>query len=71
LRLLYLLALYLTVPLVSLLFLWRGLRDRSYWRDFSERFGYGAPQTPGGVWLHAVSVGEVQACAPAAAIPGI
>ena len=63
-RLLYLLALYLTVPLVSLLFLWRGLRDRSYWRDFSERFGYGARQTPGGVWLHAVSVGEVQACAP-------
>jgi 3-deoxy-D-manno-octulosonic-acid transferase len=64
LRLLYLLALYLTVPLVSLLFLWRGLRDRSYWRNFSERFGFGAQQAPSGVWLHAVSVGEVQACAP-------
>ena len=63
-RLLYLLALYLTVPLVSVLFLWRGLRDRSYWRNFSERFGFGAPQAPGGAWLHAVSVGEVQACAP-------
>jgi 3-deoxy-D-manno-octulosonic-acid transferase len=64
LRLLYLLALYLSVPLVSAVFLWRGLRDRSYWRNFSERFGFGGPQAPGGVWLHAVSVGEVQACAP-------
>src|SRR5262249_40307993 len=26
--------------------------------------GFGARQAPGGVWLHAVSVGEVQACAP-------
>ncbi len=44
--------------------LWRGLRDRSYWRNFSERFGFGRRGTPHGVWLHAVSVGEVQACAP-------
>jgi 3-deoxy-D-manno-octulosonic-acid transferase len=64
LRLLYLLALYLATPLVSLVFLWRGVRDRSYWQHFSERFGYGARLPPHGVWLHAVSVGEVQACAP-------
>jgi 3-deoxy-D-manno-octulosonic-acid transferase len=63
LRLLYLLAVYLAVPVVSLLFLWRGLRDRSYWHHFAERFGGGAPPRPDGVWLHAVSVGEVQACA--------
>ena len=44
--------------------LWRGLRDRSYWQNFSERFGFGARLAPHGVWLHAVSVGEVQACAP-------
>jgi len=44
--------------------LWRGLRDRSYWHNFSERFGFGARLAPYGVWLHAVSVGEVQACAP-------
>ena len=42
----------------------RGLRDRSYWRAFPERFGFGAPRAPHGVWMHAVSVGEVQACAP-------
>jgi 3-deoxy-D-manno-octulosonic-acid transferase len=64
LRFLYLLAVYLAAPLVSAIYLWRGLRDRSYWHNFSERFGYGAPLQPDGVWLHAVSVGEVQACAP-------
>jgi len=64
LRFLYLLALYLAVPVVSTMLLWRGLRDRSYWRNFSQRFGFGARLVPQGVWLHAVSVGEVQACAP-------
>jgi len=64
LRLLYLFALWLATPAVCSVFLWRGLRDRSYWRNFSERFGYGARLAPHGVWLHAVSVGEVQACAP-------
>ena len=44
--------------------LWRGLRDRSYWHNFPERFGFGERLAPHGVWLHAVSVGEVQACAP-------
>ncbi|HEY6823989.1 MAG TPA: lipid IV(A) 3-deoxy-D-manno-octulosonic acid transferase [Steroidobacteraceae bacterium] len=63
-RFLYLLAIYLAVPVVSAVYLWRGLRDRSYWRHFPERFGFGARLVPQGVWLHAVSVGEVQACAP-------
>jgi len=64
LRFLYLIALYLAVPVVSTVFLWRGLRNRSYRRNFSERFGFGARVAAGGVWVHAVSVGEVQACAP-------
>jgi 3-deoxy-D-manno-octulosonic-acid transferase len=64
LRFLYLIALYLAVPFISVVFLWRGLRDRSYWGHFSERFGFGARRPADGVWLHAVSVGEVQACAP-------
>jgi 3-deoxy-D-manno-octulosonic-acid transferase len=63
-RFLYRLALYLATPVVSAMLLWRGLRDRSYWHHFSERFGFGAHLAPHGVWLHAVSVGEVQACAP-------
>lgn len=63
-RFLYLTAVYAAAPIVSAMLLWRGLRDRSYWRNFSERFGFGNPSVPHGVWLHAVSVGEVQACAP-------
>jgi 3-deoxy-D-manno-octulosonic-acid transferase len=63
LRFLYLLAVYLAAPVVSAVFLWRGLRDRNYWHNFAERFGGGAAPRPHGVWLHAVSVGEVQASA--------
>ena len=63
-RILYLLAVYLTAPIISVVLLARGLRDRSYWRNFHQRFGFGARRAPGGVWLHAVSVGEVQASAP-------
>jgi 3-deoxy-D-manno-octulosonic-acid transferase len=64
LRLLYNFVAYLAAPIVSAVFLWRGIRDRAYWRNFTQRFGFGARQIPGGVWLHAASVGEVQACAP-------
>ena len=63
-RFVYLLAVYLAAPVISAVFLWRGLRDRGYWRNFGERFGFGALAAPHGVWIHAVSVGEVQACAP-------
>ena len=63
-RFLYLLAVYCAAPILSCWYLWRGLRERSYWGHFSERFGFGALRPPQGVWLHAVSVGEVQACAP-------
>ncbi|HUL45889.1 MAG TPA: lipid IV(A) 3-deoxy-D-manno-octulosonic acid transferase [Steroidobacteraceae bacterium] len=63
-RILYLLAVYLTAPVISAVLLARGLRDRSYWRNFRQRFGLGPWRPPHGVWVHAVSVGEVQACAP-------
>ena len=43
--------------------LWRGLGDRSYWRALPERFGFGPRLPAGGLWVHAVSVGEVQAAA--------
>ena len=63
-RFVYLLAVYLAAPVICAVFLWRGLRDRGYWRNFRQRFGFGARTVPHGVWIHAVSVGEVQACAP-------
>src|SRR4051794_3395530 len=62
-RYLYILAVYLAAPLISLVMLSRGFRDRSYWANFSERFGFGEQLLPGSVWIHAVSVGEVQASA--------
>ena len=61
----YTLLVLLALPLASLGVLWRGLRERDYWRGWGERFGRGAPLVGGarGLWLHAVSVGEVQAAA--------
>src|SRR5262249_44142396 len=50
-------------PLIVLYILLRGLRDRRYWHGLGERFGGPPPvwnrTVPGGIWLHAVSVGEV------------
>jgi 3-deoxy-D-manno-octulosonic-acid transferase len=63
LRFLYILAVYLAAPVISAILLWRGLRDRSYWHNFGERFGFGPKLEPSGIWVHAVSVGEVQASA--------
>ncbi len=62
-RLLYTLLLTLALPLASLVVLWRGLRERSYWQGWTQRFGRGAPLAGAGpgLWVHAVSVGEVQA----------
>jgi 3-deoxy-D-manno-octulosonic-acid transferase len=63
-RHLYTLLVRLAVPFATLLVLWRGLRRRDYWRGGSARFGLGAAAAaPGGIWVHAVSVGEVQAAA--------
>ena len=63
-RLLYLAAVYLAAPVISAMLAVRGLRDRSYWHNFGQRFGFGPPLTSAPIWVHAVSVGEVQAAAP-------
>ncbi|MFI4891102.1 MAG: lipid IV(A) 3-deoxy-D-manno-octulosonic acid transferase [Steroidobacterales bacterium] len=65
-RRLYTLLICLAAPVAFLVVLWRGLRDRQYWQGLGERFGFGAP-LPGdapGIWVHAVSLGEVTAAAP-------
>lgn len=55
---------YLAAPVAILVQLWRGLRDPSYRERLGERFGLG-PAIPGDtIWIHAVSVGEVQAAQP-------
>ena len=62
-RAVYQLAVHLAVPIVSVLMVWRGLRDRSQLRNFRERFGFGARPSAPAIWVHAASVGEVQAAA--------
>jgi len=63
LRYLYSLLTYIAAPLFSVVLLLRGLRDRSYWHNFGERFGLGTALESAPIWVHAVSVGEVQASA--------
>jgi 3-deoxy-D-manno-octulosonic-acid transferase len=63
LRLLYICLGYGLAPILLGLSLWRGLRDRSYWHALPERLGFGPAAPAGGLWVHAVSVGEVQAAA--------
>ncbi|HHH13583.1 MAG TPA: 3-deoxy-D-manno-octulosonic acid transferase [Thiolapillus brandeum] len=62
---LYTLLLHLLLPFVVLRLYWRSLRAPDYRRRLAERFGFfrGRPP-PGGIWVHAVSVGEVQAIEP-------
>ncbi len=63
-RFIYIVLAYLLVPLAFGQQLWRGLRDRDYWRGLGERFGVSYPVEPSRtIWVHAVSVGEVQASA--------
>lgn len=64
-RSLYTVFLYLLAPLVMLRLAWRGLRAPGYWRRWPERFGDISPAVGEQViWIHAVSVGEVQAVVP-------
>jgi 3-deoxy-D-manno-octulosonic-acid transferase len=63
-RLLYSLALYLLTPLLMLWLGWRGLRAPDYRRGWGERFGRVRPPAAAPIWVHAASVGEVQAGLP-------
>jgi len=64
-RYLYTLAMYLVTPFIVLRLLARGMRYRGYHLRWRERFGFfRAPAAPGGIWVHAVSVGEVNAAEP-------
>jgi 3-deoxy-D-manno-octulosonic-acid transferase len=63
-RLLYGAASYALIPVVALTMLGRGWRERGYWRDFGERLGSGRTVGRPSIWVHAVSVGEVQAASP-------
>ena len=61
---LYTLLLRLLLPWALIRLWWRSRKNPLYAPRWAERLGYGAPLTPGSVWIHAVSVGEVRAAAP-------
>jgi len=64
-RVLYAILTYLLLPVYALYWLVRGTLNRAYWDRVGQRFGRGFPELDGGsFWLHAVSVGEVQASIP-------
>ncbi len=64
-RLLYIFLAYLIAPLWIGALALRGFRDKTHWRGFSQRFGLGESVKGGrSIWVHAVSVGEVQAAVP-------
>ena len=60
-RFLYIVIAYLISPLVIGALAVRGFRERSHWQGFSERFGFGQAVAGRSIWVHAVSVGEVEA----------
>ena len=60
-NLLYNVLIYFAAPMALLVEFWRGLRDPSYREGRSERFGFGEQLEGRTIWIHAVSVGEVQA----------
>jgi 3-deoxy-D-manno-octulosonic-acid transferase len=61
-RSLYSLLLYAATPLVLLYLFLRGLRSRGYLRRWPERFAFfSPPPRRGGIAIHAVSMGEVNA----------
>ena len=63
--LIYTALLYMAAPVVFALTAWRGIRDPAYRDRLGERFGLTALRGDGSaIWVHAVSVGEVQAAAP-------
>ena len=64
-RTLYSLLFPLALPLILLRLLWRARRAPAYRKRIGERFAIGLPpMQPGGIWIHAVSVGESIAAAP-------
>ncbi|HEY1069886.1 MAG TPA: 3-deoxy-D-manno-octulosonic acid transferase, partial [Thermomonas sp.] len=65
LRGLYSAALYLLVPVTLYHLVWRGFRQRAYFQRWDERYAsYPQAMPAAPLWLHAVSVGEVNAAAP-------
>ena len=67
LRLIYTAIFYLTLPLYFLRLIIRAVQNPDYLKRWQERLGYGSNFPTEGktvLWIHAVSVGEVNALIP-------
>ena len=63
-RMVYLLLVYLAAPIVVAMEAWKAIWQPEYRGRLGQRLGYVVPQPAAGcLWVHAVSVGEVQAAA--------
>ena len=63
-RLVYVLLVYLLAPLVIAMEAWKALTSPDYRGRLRQRLGFGVPRPPSDcLWVHGVSVGEVQAAA--------
>ncbi|HEX7916723.1 lipid IV(A) 3-deoxy-D-manno-octulosonic acid transferase [Rudaea sp.] len=63
-RLLYTLTMYLLTPAILYRLAVRGLRYREYFDRWRERFGHSTIELKESIWIHAVSMGEVNAALP-------
>ena len=63
-RFLYNLLTYLLLIPFACYWVVRGFGNRTYLERLGQRFGFGFPKIDRCIWVHAVSVGEVQAAAP-------
>lgn len=63
-RILYNLLIYLLQIPIAAYWLLRGIAKRSYRSKIGQRLGFGYPELDSCIWIHAVSVGEVQAAVP-------
>ncbi len=64
-RFIYTFIFYLITPLLLLRLLWRGIKAPAYWQRWLERFGlFTTLPVKNCLWIHAVSMGEVQAAIP-------
>ncbi|MGH8125203.1 MAG: lipid IV(A) 3-deoxy-D-manno-octulosonic acid transferase [Rhodanobacteraceae bacterium] len=65
LRFLYTVAMYIATPVIVWRLIVRGVRYHGYFRRWRERFGrFPDPGLQDSIWVHAVSVGEVNAALP-------
>jgi len=64
-RLLYTFIFRLALPVIMIRLLWRSYKAPAYRRRWRERFAwFEAPEQTGGLWLHAVSLGESTTAIP-------